>query len=298
MATQSTPSRSTAEVPLAVWPVAQTSAPTQRRAVAYHPGCTAHPGKMLPVLAARIIAEYSKPGDLVVDPMCGVGTTLIEAATVDRRAIGVDVEARWVALARANLDHALGARNKKGIRRAQVHQGDARQLSDLLGRSAGKVDLIVTSPPYGCEAGVIDKPGWLAGQRLCPGDSLNYSTDRSNLGHLRGERYAEAVADVYSACFGALRPGGLLVTVTKNTRRSGRCFDLAGLTVALSRRAGFSYVQHVVALLGPIRGGQICARPSFWQLSQTRRARAAGAPAHLVVHEDVCVFAKPAEVRR
>jgi hypothetical protein len=60
-------------------------------------------------------------------------------------------------------------------------------------------------------------------ERLCPADSLNYSTNRANLGHLRGERYGAAMGDVYAACFKALRPGGLLVTVTKNTRRSGHC---------------------------------------------------------------------------
>jgi hypothetical protein len=32
------------------------------------------------------------------------------------------------------------------------------------------------------------------------------------------------------------------------------------------------------------------ARPSFWQLTQTRKARARGEPCHLVVHEDVLVF--------
>lgn len=101
------------------------------------------------------------------------------------------------------------------------------------------------------------------------------------------------MAEVYAACHQVLRPGGLLVTVTKNTRRAGRCFDLAGTTVSLARAAGFNYLQHVVALLGPVRDSRICARPSFWQLVQTRRVRAAGAPAHLVVHEDVCVFAKP-----
>ncbi len=66
----------------------------------------------------------------------------------------------------------------------------------------------------------------------------------------------------------------------------------------MARQAGFAYLQHVVALLGPIRGGQLCARPSFWQLSQIRRARATSAPAHLVVHEDVGVFAKPAGAAR
>jgi modification methylase len=100
------------------------------------------------------------------------------------------------------------------------------------------------------------------------------------------------MSDVYAACHAVLRPGGLLVTVTKNTRRAGRLFDLAGTTVELARAAGFTYLQHVIALLAAVRDGELLPRPSFWQLTQTRRARARGEPAHLVVHEDVSVFAK------
>jgi modification methylase len=37
------------------------------------------PGKMLPANAAAAITRYTAPGDLVADPMCGIGTTLAEA---------------------------------------------------------------------------------------------------------------------------------------------------------------------------------------------------------------------------
>lgn len=273
-------------VPLAVWPVGQTSAQYQR-AGRNHPGCTAHPAKMLPALAARIVAEYSHVGDLVLDPMAGIATTLVEAATLGRRAIGVEVEARWAALARANLDVALTAEQRP---LAQVRVGDARALPDVAADVAGRVDLIVVSPPYACDAGTVDKTAWHAGQRLATPDTLNYSTDRANLGHARGTAYATAMAEIYTACHTVLRPGGLLVTVTKNTHRAGRLLDLAGLTVALAKAAGFTYLQHVVALHAAIRDGDLVARPSFWALTQTRNARTRGEPAHLVAHEDVLVL--------
>ena len=136
---------------------------------------------------------------------------------------------------------------------------------------------------------MIDKPAWLAGGRLCPPDTLNYSTDRANLGHARGPAYAEAMAEIYAACHAVLRPGGRLVVVTKNTRRKGRTLDLAGLTVALATRAGFSYLGHVIALHAAIRDGDLAARPSYWQATQLRHARERGEPAHLVAHEDVTV---------
>jgi DNA modification methylase len=277
-------------VPLAVWPCAQISAQYQRLG-RYLPGSSAHPGKMLPELARRLITEYCPPGGLVADPMCGIGTTLVEAAAIDRYAIGLDLEPRWVELARANLDHALRAGQ---ARLAVVRVGDARLLPEILGDVAGRVDLVVTSPPYACDAGVIDRPAWRAGGRMCRPDTLNYSRDPSNLGHARGQAWQSAIAEVLAGCARLLRPGGLLVTVTKNTRRDGRLNDLAAATVQLAEQAGFGYLQHLIALQAAVRDGRLVARPSFWQLIQTRRARARGEPAHLVVHEDVLVFTPPA----
>lgn len=276
-------------VPLAVWPCAQTTAQRQR-AGTYLPECREHPGKMLPDLARRIIRSYSRPGDLVVDPMCGIGTTIVEAARLRRRAVGVDVEDRWVDLAARNLDHIL---NDAARPIADVRVGDARQLPDVLADATGQVDLVATSPPYACEVGVIDKPAWLAGARLCDRDTLNYSHDAANLGHARSDDYRDAMTAIYQACFAALRPGGLLVTVTKNTRRGGRLVDLAAATRRLATSVGFAYLQHVVALHVGIRDGRLVPRPSFWQLHHLRRARAAGQRLHLVGHEDVLVFSKP-----
>jgi modification methylase len=283
-------------VPLAIWPVAQTTAQWQR-AGRYLPGCAQHPGKMLPELARRIVTEYSTPGQVVLDPLAGIGTTVVEAALLDRRAVGVELEDRWVTLAQANLGHMLPANRR---RLAEVRAGDARYLPEVLADLTGTVDLIVTSPPYACDAGVIDKPAWLAGGRLCPADTLNYSTDRANLGHARGSAYETAMAEVYAACHAVLRPGGRLVVVTKNTRRKGRTLDLAGLTVKLATAAGFSYLQHVIALHAAIRDGDLVARPSYWQTTQIRHARGRGEPAHLVAHEDVTSFIRvpttPSEV--
>lgn len=47
-------------------------------------------------LMHRLVEDYSRPGDLCVDPTCGAGTTLVGALRAGRRAIGGD----------ANLDHA------------------------------------------------------------------------------------------------------------------------------------------------------------------------------------------------
>ena len=295
MAPHATPTRVAAvldaaePVPLAVWACAQTTGHLQR-AGRYLPASTAHPGKMLPDLARRIAAEYAPPGGLIVDPMCGIGTTLVEAATLGRRGVGVELEPRWADLARRNLGLALPA-DRVGL--GEVRVGDARRLRELLADLVGTVDLVATSPPYACTPGMIDKPAWRRGGALARRDTENYSPDRANLGHARGAAYLAEMAGVYAGCLQLLRPGGLLVTVTRNLRRQGRVFDLAGETVRLAEQAGYQYLQHVIALLAAVRDSSLHARPSFWQLTQTRRARQRGQPASLLVHEDVLVFQKP-----
>ncbi|MHB8532131.1 MAG: TRM11 family SAM-dependent methyltransferase [Solirubrobacteraceae bacterium] len=152
--------RKTADLPLAVWPCAQRTSQWQRYK-RYLPESNRHPGKMLPALARRAIESYSEPGDLVVDPMCGIGTTLVEASDLGRRVVGVELEARWARLASANLDHVHGGRRTRSL--ALVAEGDARELARVLtvqGRrllerehrgarpiASGAVDLILTSPP-------------------------------------------------------------------------------------------------------------------------------------------------------
>ena len=100
------------------------------------------------------------------------------------------------------------------------------------------------------------------------------------------------MAKVYEGRDWLLRPGGSLVVVTKNTRRKGRTQDLAGLTVLLAEQAGFAYICHVVALQAAVRNGDLVGRPSFWQLTQVRKAWQRGEPVHLVAHEDVSVLQK------
>ena len=93
------------DLPLSVWATAQTSPAAQRKG-RYVPDSTAHPAKMLPAVAAHAIRHYTRPGELVFDPMAGSGTTLVEAIDAGRGAVGVEYEPHWVSVAQANLDLA------------------------------------------------------------------------------------------------------------------------------------------------------------------------------------------------
>lgn len=263
---------------------------------------------MLPALARRVIETYSEPGALVVDPMCGIGTTLVEAIDLGRRAIGVELEPRWAKLAAANIEHAHEDRRTRSL--AQVAEGDARELARVLNRRAarllnaeqvstvrriavGAADLILTSPPYACEVADLNEVS--GPEPLRREDTTNYSRDRRNLGHARGSAYRTAMADIYQACAAVLKPGGFLVCVTKDMRSGGggALRNLSGETIALCRGVGLLYWQRVIGLLATVRDSELVMRPSFWQMLHARRRRAQGDRTLVVAHEDVLVFRKP-----
>jgi site-specific DNA-methyltransferase (adenine-specific) len=50
-----------------------------------------------------LVSCYSQPGDLVVDPFAGGGSTLLICAALGRRGIGYEIDADVLALARRNL---------------------------------------------------------------------------------------------------------------------------------------------------------------------------------------------------
>lgn len=52
---------------------------------------------------ARLVADFTRPGDLVVDPMCGTSTTGIAAIGLGRRYIGIDNDPDRIANSKARL---------------------------------------------------------------------------------------------------------------------------------------------------------------------------------------------------
>ena len=64
---------------------------------------TGYPTQKPLALLERIVTAHSRPGDLVLDPFCGSGTTLVAARRLERRWIGIDAGEAAVAVTRERL---------------------------------------------------------------------------------------------------------------------------------------------------------------------------------------------------
>jgi 23S rRNA G2445 N2-methylase RlmL len=160
---------------LSVWATAQRTGPVQRRG-RYVKESVRHPARMLPAIAAHAIESFTRPGDLVLDPMCGIGTTLVEAIHAGRDAIGVEYESRWSDIADANITHA---HTRGATGRGAVIRGDATGILSLVPAAlAGHVALVVTSPPYGPTVHGLVRPG--ADGVAKSDNTYNDGTDKGN----------------------------------------------------------------------------------------------------------------------
>jgi modification methylase len=272
------------ELPLSVWPTAQRTARAQR-AGRYLEVSGVHPAKMLPAIAARAIATYTQPGDLCLDPMAGVGTTLVEAVHQGRDAIGIEYEPRWAELAEANL--AL-ARTQGASGHGEVLCGDGRSLASLLDPAVrGLVSLVFTSPPYG--------PSLHGRVTATPGQGVRkehdrYSTDPANLAHVGLAGLLDAMRTLLRGVAQVLRPDGVVAMTVRPWWRHGQLIDLPGALVSVGEEAGLVLYERNVALLAALRDDGLVPRSSFFALEQVRKARQRGTVRSVTAHEDLLVF--------
>lgn len=82
------------------------------------PGNGGHAAAMPEALAERCIASASRPGDTVLDPFLGTGTTLAVAERMGRRGLGMELNEDYARMARLRLDGAKPGERIAGGNRA------------------------------------------------------------------------------------------------------------------------------------------------------------------------------------
>jgi len=85
-------------------------------------------------LVATFLRQYTGPGDTVLDPFAGYGTTLVACEAMDRAGYGVEADARRVRYARTLLAHP-----------ERLRHGDAQELASY---GLPRFGFSITSPPF------------------------------------------------------------------------------------------------------------------------------------------------------
>lgn len=89
-----------------------------------------YPTQKPEALLERIIEASSKPGDVVLDPFCGCGTTVAAAESLDRRWIGIDITLQATNLIKNRLMHAFGENVPYTVAGEPTSTEDAKGLAE------------------------------------------------------------------------------------------------------------------------------------------------------------------------
>jgi len=244
---------------------------------------------MLPAIARHAIATWTDPGDLVFDPMAGIGTSIIEAMHLGRNGVGVEYEARWAQVAANNIALAV---HQGAPGSGQIWHGDARRLTTIApGTIRGRVALVLTSPPYGDSThGQVRTPGPKSGK--VNKIDHRYGSDLDNLAHIDLDDFADEFTRILSECAGLLRPGGTIAVTARPVRRGRELIDIPGMVIGAGARVGLTLADRCAALIPAMKHGRLISRASFFQKHNVRIALAAGEPQWLISHEDLLAFSR------
>ncbi len=183
-----------------------------------------HPAAFPCALPQRLIEIFSHEGDLVIDPFAGTGSTLVAAARLGRRALGLEIDPSFVQLAGRRL-----SAEKPGL--ATIIHAEAALLCKYV--EPASAALCVTSPPY-----------WNVLSRKRTAD---YRPGRDYAGH-RGDlsrvadygEFINALGEVFSATLKSLKPNGYCVVNVMDLRKKNVFYPLhMDLAQELQRR-GFT----------------------------------------------------------
>ena len=215
-------------------------------------------GNWAPQVARNLILLYSEPGDTVLDPFMGSGTTIIECKLLGRRCIGVDVNYEAVILAWSRLDFTVNG--EKPYENIELYQGDARNLDAIPDES---IDLIATHPPY---AGIIR----YGRKGLCSGD-LSMIRDPDD--------FAREMGIVAREFYRVLKPGGYAAVMVGDARVYKHMVPISYRVLQVFLEAGFILKEDIIKIQHNMNG--------------TRKWVGRNRGFLLIKHEHIFVFRKP-----
>jgi len=150
----------------------------------------------------KLIKMFTKEGMIVLDPFCGVASTLKAAALCNRNAIGIEISSKWVKLGKKRLEKEIPKkiRNKVKLR---IIKGDC--LKRLPKINQGSIDFIVTSPPYW---GILNKDPdhKIKNERLKNNLATKYSCSSDDLSNIPDyDKFLKKLKEVANECYRVLK---------------------------------------------------------------------------------------------
>lgn len=186
-----------------------------------------HPASFPPPMIKEFIEFFTKPGDRVLDPFVGTGSTLVACDECGRQGVGIELYQKYVDTTRARTN-------------LPVYHGDARRIISTLKVNNQKFALCITSPPYWRI--LKKKKDYNQQERLKKGLDLKYGENPDDLGMIDDQKkFLSELIKFFNAVKDLLTEQGHLVIFVQNIRDKGESNPLA-FELGLKLRKSYKFL--------------------------------------------------------
>ena len=198
-----------------------------------------HGGQKPPELCELIIKTFTKDGERVLDPFCGVGGTLLGCHLSKRHGVGIELNKKWI-----DIYHKVC--KIESIKPKKIIHGDSREvLKGIYEKTDKKFDFILTDVPY-WKMDVVDKSKGAykkVGEesiRIYAGKSKLSKFNESHENQFRNKNdWEDLIEDVFTNCFKLLKPGGYCAVFIGNMYHKGKFYLLAADIANILTKIGY-----------------------------------------------------------
>jgi DNA modification methylase len=227
-------------------------------------------GNFVPQIATQLLLRYTKERDVVLDLFLGCGTSAIEAARLNRRCLGVELQPELCDHVAARLPEAVAAGDLRILPGDSTLPKTRDRARDLMRTAWGRdaADLVILHPPYADIIRFSDHPADLS--------------NRSST-----EQFLAAFRHVSAHGYDLLTPGRFAALVIGDKYARGELVPLGFLCMQQMTEVGFRPKSIIVK---NIEGNEV----GKGRDSNLWRYRALKGGFYIFKHEYVMIFQRPA----
>ena len=191
-----------------------------------------HGGQKPPQLCADLIRAFTKKGMKVLDPFAGVGGTLLGASLCDRKAVGIEINKKWV-------DVYNQVCKLENVEQQDMRVGDSKEV--LKSESPESYDFILTDVPYWNMDKVERSNGKFKKVNGEAKEKIKSNLSKFNEEVMKTkEEWLKDMEDIFSLCNPLLKQGGYLAVFIGDMYRNGKYHFLSSDLANVLERNSFT----------------------------------------------------------
>jgi len=173
-----------------------------------------HPATYSATMMEKFVSFFTKEGQVVLDPFCGIGSTLVGCDRTKRIGIGIELNSKYAEIAQLRTKQNVIVDNSLNIDNIWKKY------------SLPKIDFCISSPPYW---NILNRStGDFESKRKKNNYDIKYSEMGVDLGNINDyDMFVSKVCSVYNKVYEIMNDKAYICVIVKNIKKKGEYHPLA-----------------------------------------------------------------------